>query len=170
MLKIFLYICLFSICFVSIMLLSHNFYVNAVDIRYVQQDIDENLINLLNLKENRDEKYDFINLRFCVYFIGRNYLNVTLWIKSFNALTPMNSLNGSITYGILINSDPYSNTGIDGVDYDFNLKLDINKKSAMRELKEISIEGETKTITSHEENYTKFVQNEKKYINLNFLF
>ena len=99
-LKIFLLICLFSICFVSIMLLSNNFYVNAADTRYVQQDNDKNLINLLNLEENHDEKYDFINLRSASYFIGRNYLNVTLWIKSFNALTSMNSLNGSIIYGI----------------------------------------------------------------------
>jgi hypothetical protein len=149
------------------MLLSNKFYVNAADIRYVQQDNDKNLINLFNLEKNNDQKYDFINLRSASYFIGKNYLNVTLWIKSFNSLTSMNSLNGSIIYGILINSDPYSNTGIDGVDYDLQLKLDSNKKSAMRELKEISIEGETKTITFHKENYTKLIQNEKKYINLN---
>ena len=171
MVKIYLYICLFSICFISIMLLSNNFYVNAEiseNVRYIQQDNDLNLLNLLNGKVNNDTKYDFINLRSAsYYYIDKNFLNVTFWIKSFNALTSINSLKGNITYGILINSDPQSNTGIDGVDYDLQLKLDSNKKSAKKELKEISIDGDTKTIRSHKENYTEFIQNEKNYINLN---
>lgn len=32
----------------------------------------------------------------------------------------------------LINSDPYSNTGIDGADYDLLLRLDANKKNAVK--------------------------------------
>jgi hypothetical protein len=153
------------------MLLSNNFYVNAQifeNVRYIQQDTDLNLLNLLNAEANNDTKYDFINFRSAsYYYIDKNFLNVTFWIKSFNALTSVNPLKGNITYGILINSDPQSNTGIDGVDYDLQLKLDSNKKSAKKELKEISIDGDTKTIRSHKENYTELIQKEKNYINLN---
>lgn len=43
MLRTYLYICLFSICLVSIMLLSNNFYVNGADEgkgRYVEKDTE----------------------------------------------------------------------------------------------------------------------------------
>ena len=164
------YICLFSICVLNIILLSNNFCVNAADekVRYVLSDIDNNLTNLVNGDQNLDTKYDFINLASASYYlIDGNSFNATLWIKSFNALTSINTLNGSIIYGILIDSDPYTNTGINGVDYDLQLELNSSKKSATKELKEISVDGDTKTITFNEENYTDIVQKEKKYINLN---
>jgi hypothetical protein len=152
------------------MLLSNNLHVNGVDEgigRYVEPDTDKNLTNLVTGEEIKNDEYDFINLESASYYhIDKDSLNVTLWTRSLNGLTSINSLNGSVIYGILINSDPNSNTGIDGVDYDFQLRLDSNKKNAVKELKEISIEGYTKTIKSNKENYTKIIQKGANYINL----
>jgi hypothetical protein len=57
----------------------------------------------------------------------------------------------------LINSDPSSNTGKDGVDYQFEIKLNNKNKQIAKELKEISNEGYTKRIKAYNENYNKIL-------------
>jgi hypothetical protein len=147
----------------------NNFYLYAIDSSYlrgVAQDTDLNLRNLNDGKEIVSKEYEFINLQSASYLVNENFLNVTLWTKSLDKLTSGNLSDGNVTYGILINSDPSSNTGKDGVDYQFEIKLNNKNKQIAKELEEISNEGYTKRIKTYNEDYNKILEEGNNFINL----
>ena len=157
------------ISLINIVLLLNNSYVFAIDSNYlrgVAQDTDLNLRNLNDGRELASKEYEFINLQLASYLVNENFLNVTLWIKSLNKLTIGNLSAGNVTYGILINSDPSSNTGKDGVDYQFEINLNNKNKQIIKELKEISNEGYTKRIKTYKDDYNKILEEGNNYINL----
>jgi len=109
---------------------------------------------------------DFINLQSASYLVNENFLNVTFWIKSLDKLPSTNSLRGNVTYGILINSDPSSNTGKDGVDYQYEITLDKNTEKVRKEFREISNEGYTKRIKAYTDAYYKILEKGNNYITM----
>jgi hypothetical protein len=152
---------LILISVINIIFLINNFHVYAIDSNYlrgVAQDTDLNSRNLNDGKELVSKEYEFINLQSASYLVNENFLNVTLWTKSLDKLTSGNLSDGNVTYGILINSDPSSNTGKDGVDYQFEIKLNNKNKQIAKELREISNEGYTKRIKIYNEDYNKILE------------
>jgi hypothetical protein len=163
------YIFLLLVSLLSIIILVNHTSILAIESEYlrgVAQDTDLNLRNLTDGKELIDNELDFINLQSASYLVNENFLNVTFWTKSLDKLTSTNSLYGNVTYGVLINSDPSSNTGKDGVDYQFEIKLDKNKEKVIKELREISNEGYTKRIKAYKDDYTKILEKGNNYITM----
>jgi hypothetical protein len=163
------YIFLLLVSLLSIIILVNHTSILAIESEYlrgVAQDTDLNLRNLTDGKELIDNELDFINLQSASYLVNENFLNVTFWTKSLDKLTSTNSLYGNVTYGVLINSDPSSNTGKDGIDYQFEIKLDKNKEKVIKELREISNEGYTKRIKAYKDDYTKILEKGNNYITM----
>ena len=163
------YIFILLVSLIFIILLVNNKSIFAIDSEYlrgVAQDTDLNLRNLTDGKELVSNELDFINLQSASYLVNEKFLNITLWTKSLDKLLSTSSLFGNITYGALINSDPSSNTGKDGVDYQLEIKLNKNKKEVTKELNEISNEGYMKKIKTYNEDYNKIIEKRKNYINL----
>jgi hypothetical protein len=163
------FISILLISIISIILLVNNTSIFAIESEYlrgVAQDTDLNLRNLTDGKELINNELDFINLQSASYLVNENFLNVTFWIKSLDKLPSTNSLRGNVTYGILINSDPSSNTGKDGVDYQYEITLDKNTEKVIKELREISNEGYTKRIKAYTDDYYKILEKGNNYITM----
>jgi hypothetical protein len=163
------YIYILIVFILSIILLVNNTPIFAVESEYlrgVAQDTDLNLRNLTDGKELIDNELDFIDLQSASYLVNENFLNVTFWTKSLEKLPSINSLRGSVKYGILINSDPSSNTGKDGVDYQYEITLDKNAEKVIKELREISNEGYTKRIKTYTDDYYKILEKGNNYITM----
>ena len=159
------YIFILLVSLIFIILLVNNKSIFAIDSEYlrgVAQDTDLNLRNLTDGKELVSNELDFINLQSASYLVNENFLNITLWTKSLDKLLSTSSLFGNITYGALINSDPSSNTGKDGVDYQLEIKLNKNKNEVTKELNEISNEGYMKKIKTYNEDYNKIIEKRRE--------
>ncbi|MFB5600354.1 MAG: hypothetical protein ACE5SW_09030 [Nitrososphaeraceae archaeon] len=129
-------------------------------------DTDEESFNFVSNKNLKNTSYDFINIDSVSYLFNENFFNATMWLKSLNELKS-NKIDGIIKYGILIDSDLKSKTGLDGIDYKLEKTVHIqdNESQLQYKLLEISKEGYERTISSGSENFNAVNHNEN-YINL----
>ena len=79
------------------------------------------------------------------------------------------NFSGIVKYGILFNSDLNSYTGLDGIDYEYELTVNSTdqEKIITKELNEIAKEGYKKIISSEKINWNDFLDHNKNYIDLN---
>ena len=116
---------------------------------------------------NTDDTYEFVDIDSVSFLFNDRFLNTTIWLKSLDDLKTSN-LSGTVKYGILLNSDLNSLTGLDGIDYEYQLMINSSNedKIVTKELNEISNEGYKRQVFSDDINWTDFLDNNQNFINL----
>ena len=92
-----------------------------------------------------------------IYYSDGKVLNATYWIKNLTELTTPRIMSSvaTIVYGMLIDSDLDSSTGLEGIDHMLEVSWSNSTKSWTERISELSKTGLTNTIYTHN-NYSDF--------------
>ena len=86
------------------------------------------------------------DLRYIDYFSDGKILNTTLWLNNIFESKPPN--NSDFHYGILIDADSNSKTGLQGVDYQVDVLFDNIKNKWIKNLNQYSTSGFSRSLST----------------------
>jgi len=153
----------------------HNFYhmteVSAIPPFFSRQEIadasfdgyDINLDNnVIKKAYYNDTESELPDLRYIDYFSDGRLLNATLWLNKAFQNTP--AIDTDFHYGMLIDADSNSATGLEGVDYQVDILFDTITKKWVKYLFDHSTISRHRTLAL--ENYTSFFEKSNNFVSL----
>lgn len=96
------------------------------------------------------------------YYTNSDFLNATLWLYFPFKIRPNHT---EVTYGALIDADFNRRTGLDGIDYQYEIRWDNKSRIWIRTLEAWSPFGAQRTVDL-ENNHSGFFEHEKPYVTL----
>ena len=151
---------IFTFLIVSLaLILACNLHVFALSKPFKFREVEDDKGLWLGLSDGIPKKNGMhaTDIESVIYYSDGKVLNATYWIKNLTELTTPRVMSSvaTIVYGMLIDSDLDSNTGLEGIDHMLEVSWSNSTKSWTERISELSKTGLTNTIYTHN-NYSDF--------------